>query len=110
MNKSSQSPAAPSGDAGQIAALDAELTAAREQLERATAEYEGMLSGQDAIQEDRDAAAQFVTEAKSAVSRLESALARAEAGTYGRCERCGAAIPSERLAALPDATTCVSCA
>jgi RNA polymerase-binding transcription factor DksA len=86
------------------------LDAAREQLARAQAEHEAMLSDQDTIQEDRDAAAQFVAEARAAVARAETALARVEAGTYDRCERCGSVIPSERLAALADATTCVSCA
>lgn len=86
------------------------LAAAREQLARATADHEAMLSDEGTIQEDRDAAAQFVVEARAAVARAETALARIEAGTYGRCERCGSPIPSERLAVLADAVTCVSCA
>lgn len=44
------------------------------------------------------------------VTELDRALVRSAAGTYGRCERCGTAIPAERLAARPFATTCVSCA
>ncbi|GAB6932541.1 TraR/DksA C4-type zinc finger protein [Calditerricola satsumensis] len=40
---------------------------------------------------------------------IERALARIEAGTYGRCEVCGEPIPLERLEALPTAHTCVEC-
>lgn len=41
---------------------------------------------------------------------LDRALARLEQGSYGRCERCGQPIPAARLAARPDARSCVSCA
>ena len=41
--------------------------------------------------------------------RLEAAIARVDAGTYGRCEACEAPIAPARLRALPDATTCVTC-
>jgi DnaK suppressor protein len=41
---------------------------------------------------------------------LDAALERSAAGTYGFCERCGQAIPAERLAVRPFAVTCVSCA
>lgn len=44
------------------------------------------------------------------LERLEQAVARAEAGTYGTCEHCGARIGDERLEALPDVTTCMACA
>jgi acetoin utilization protein AcuB len=41
---------------------------------------------------------------------LDRALERAAAGTLGRCERCGGAIPAARLRALPGTTVCVRCA
>jgi RNA polymerase-binding protein DksA len=37
------------------------------------------------------------------------ALAQIERGAYGTCERCGNAIPPERLEALPTARLCVGC-
>jgi DnaK suppressor protein len=43
------------------------------------------------------------------VGQVERALERLEAGSYGWCERCGAQIPVERLAAFPSATLCVTC-
>ena len=41
--------------------------------------------------------------------QVERALARLDAGTYGRCENCGNPIPKPRLQAFPRATLCVSC-
>jgi DnaK suppressor protein len=43
------------------------------------------------------------------ISQVERALERLQAGNYGWCERCGNAIPVERLAAFPSATLCVTC-
>ena len=42
-------------------------------------------------------------------AEVAGALERMEAGTYGRCERCGQQIPAERLEALPTARLCISC-
>jgi DnaK suppressor protein len=41
--------------------------------------------------------------------RLQVALTRVSDGQYGVCSECGAPIPSKRLLAVPDATTCVAC-
>ena len=43
------------------------------------------------------------------INQVERALERLDEGSYGWCERCGNAIPVERLAAFPSATLCVSC-
>jgi DnaK suppressor protein len=43
------------------------------------------------------------------VTQVERAIDRLGAGNYGWCERCGNAIPVERLAAFPSATLCVTC-
>ena len=110
MNQSIRSSPSSRSDVARTVALNAELAAARDQLSRATAEHEAMLADHDTIQEDRDATAQLVAEARAGVARVEMALLRAEAGTYGRCQQCGSAIPQERLAVLPDASTCVACA
>jgi RNA polymerase-binding transcription factor DksA len=39
-----------------------------------------------------------------------AALARLDAGTYGRCERCGEPISAARLKALPYTPVCIGCA
>ncbi|WP_028063271.1 TraR/DksA family transcriptional regulator [Solirubrobacter soli] len=44
------------------------------------------------------------------LERTERALAKLDEGTYGRCDVCGEAIAPKRLAAMPDAVTCVACA
>jgi RNA polymerase-binding transcription factor DksA len=41
---------------------------------------------------------------------VEAALAKLEAGTYGRCETCGNAIAEARLEAMPSARQCIACA
>jgi len=43
------------------------------------------------------------------INQVERAIDRLGEGNYGYCERCGNAIPVERLAAFPSATLCVSC-
>ena len=43
------------------------------------------------------------------VEDIQAALARLEAGTYGRCESCGEAISVVRLDALPMARRCLHC-
>ena len=41
--------------------------------------------------------------------RVREALARLDAGTYGRCVDCGRELPDERLEARPEAERCVDC-
>jgi RNA polymerase-binding transcription factor DksA len=43
------------------------------------------------------------------LGEIDAALARIEAGTYGRCTGCGADIPEERLELRPFASRCVAC-
>jgi DnaK suppressor protein len=52
----------------------------------------------------------LLARAEAGVGALEAAAARRAAGVYGRCAGCGAAIPPERLAALPATPVCVACA
>jgi DnaK suppressor protein len=40
---------------------------------------------------------------------VDAALARLDDGSYGTCARCGRAIGSERLEALPWAAHCIEC-
>lgn len=43
------------------------------------------------------------------LDELDAALARLEAGTWGDCERCGGPIGRQRLTALPETRTCITC-
>lgn len=49
-------------------------------------------------------------EGRGRLAAIDAALARVDTGTFGVCERCGAAIPDARLEARPTATRCVTCA
>jgi RNA polymerase-binding transcription factor DksA len=46
---------------------------------------------------------------RDTLTDVDAALARIEAGTYGRCESCGNDIAPARLEALPHARLCISC-
>lgn len=43
------------------------------------------------------------------LDEVESALARLDDGTYGRCSACGATLDDDRLAESPTATRCTEC-
>jgi RNA polymerase-binding transcription factor DksA len=43
------------------------------------------------------------------VEQITAALNRLDAGTYGRCTRCGAEIAPARLEVLPQAAACIEC-
>ena len=43
------------------------------------------------------------------LDKVQSALKRMDAGTYGECERCGRPIDKARLKALPYSVLCIDC-
>jgi RNA polymerase-binding transcription factor DksA len=60
------------------------------------------------LDQARDAA--LLAQTEQTLAELDAAGARLAAGTYGRCEGCGQAIPDGRLEARPEARLCVGCA
>ncbi|MFP5308426.1 MAG: TraR/DksA family transcriptional regulator [Actinomycetes bacterium] len=48
--------------------------------------------------------------ARTRVHQIDRALDQMEAGTYGTCDTCGAAIQDARLEVRPLSITCVDCA
>jgi RNA polymerase-binding transcription factor DksA len=58
---------------------------------------------------ESEAAERSATRAEQAVAAIDAALRRLDDGTYGRCDGCGAAIPADRLEAIPWAPHCVPC-
>ena len=48
--------------------------------------------------------------ARAMLDQTRHVVERLDAGLYGVCEGCGAAIPRERLEVFPRATTCTGCA
>jgi RNA polymerase-binding transcription factor DksA len=59
------------------------------------------------VERERDLA--LSAQAMAAVEEIDRALEKLDDGTYGICERCGQAIPKERLKAIPWAALCVQC-
>jgi RNA polymerase-binding transcription factor DksA len=59
---------------------------------------------------ERELTRATVRDAAARLEEIDAALARVDAGTYGRCTRCGEPIAPERLEARPSAATCVPCA
>jgi RNA polymerase-binding transcription factor DksA len=104
--QSDRSDAAPA-PAGAV--LRAELEHARTNLARLETEYNELLADPGAILEDRDATRRLLEAARVTAAAAERAVERFEDGTYGQCARCGGVIAPERLEAIPDAETCVSC-
>ena len=43
------------------------------------------------------------------LAMIEAALARIDAGSYGKCTGCGCHIPQSRLQASPEAMRCIVC-
>lgn len=46
---------------------------------------------------------------RAALSAVEHALQRIDAGEYDKCERCAATISEDRLEAIPTASLCITC-
>ena len=91
------------------ATLRAELAHALTNLDRLETEYAELLADPGVILEDRDATRRLLEAARVTAAAAARAVARFEDGTYGQCARCGGVIAPERLEAIPDAETCVSC-
>lgn len=58
---------------------------------------------------ERETAQSLSIHARGLLTQIEDALRRIDAGTFGRCDRCGVDIASERLEALPHAGLCLEC-
>jgi len=69
---------------------------------------QGRLTRADAMQQQAMAIA-LVERKKLALKKIDAALARCHAGTYGVCCDCGELIARERLAADPSTPFCSDC-
>jgi len=59
--------------------------------------------------EEIETHAGLIARAEEKLRYLDEAFTRLDAGKYGRCLKCGGAIPIERLMAIPFASYCVDC-
>ena len=93
----------------QIAALTAEFDAVVAASASSNADDEHDPEGAT-IAFERQQVAALLDQARRRLVDVDDALARAETGDYGRCTQCGRDIAPERLAARPQARTCIDCA
>ena len=100
-----------------------ERAATLAQIEALTREFDGVVAASQASNADdehdpegatiafeRQQVVALLEQAQRRLADVDAALARREAGDYGRCETCGRSIGAERLAARPAARTCIDCA
>jgi DnaK suppressor protein len=59
---------------------------------------------------ERSQVGSLIRRAELRLEEIDAASGRLAAGTYGTCERCGAPIGADRLAARPTARACLACA
>ena len=95
-------------------ALTAERARLRGELRDTHVEAPGMMTygsqaaaASQVFEQQRDLALRDHNEGQ--VSAIEAALARIDAGTWGRCTSCHKPINPERLEALPSAALCIDC-
>ena len=85
---------------GQVSEIDSEL---HKQLPADWEEQATQLENQDALEGIEKSKLQEI-------GQIREALRRIAQGSYGVCIKCGEVIDPKRLAALPTATRCISCA
>ena len=61
------------------------------------------------LESDRIAALRLRDRDRKLIAKIQEALGRIEAGTFGICESCGGAIGAARLRARPVTTLCIDC-
>ena len=81
-----------------------------QQLHELESDMVGLLADHGTIQEDRDGTRRLIESIRADLTRTRRALDRIEAGTYGLCPACGAAIAPARLEAIPESERCTDCA
>jgi len=96
--------------------LEAQLAAVTGQEERVVqelteAEGEELPDPSDraTAEEERRFTLRIADRDRKLLAKINEALARLEAGTFGRCTSCGGTIPPERLRARPMTELCVAC-
>ncbi len=61
------------------------------------------------VEEERNWALRLRDRDRKLIGKLQDALARLDAGTFGLCTRCGRPIASARLRARPMTDLCIDC-
>jgi DnaK suppressor protein len=61
------------------------------------------------VEEERNWSLRLCDRDRKLIGKIQQALARLEAGTFGRCAACGKAISAARLRARPVTDLCIDC-
>jgi DnaK suppressor protein len=106
-----------------LAVLESERQATATRLATLRADFAGMVAASadsnaddehdpegSTIAFERSQLDALIRQAERRLEDIDAARARAAAGTYGTCERCGDPIGGPRLAARPVARLCIRCA
>jgi len=95
----------------------AQLTAERERVDGELQElgidrssYDEGFADSGQVTAERGEVDALVGTLREALTDIDAALGKLEAGTYGRCESCGSDIAEARLEAMPAARLCMACA
>jgi RNA polymerase-binding transcription factor DksA len=78
-------------------------------LEEHAAQQARSVELQDPVDLEPDLAELLLVRCRETLDEIEAALSLISHGHYGACTQCGAAIPYERLEAVPATQRCVSC-
>jgi RNA polymerase-binding transcription factor DksA len=93
------------------AELQAERDRVRGELDRlAQGEFDEGFADSGQVTAERGEVEALSGKLAEHLAEIDEALAKIDAGTYGSCESCGAAIPDARLEAMPSARLCIDCA
>ena len=86
-------------------------TSGRDRLSRQVSTEDFDESGGDAASDavSRNQNLAIISSLRDMLERVNNALTKIEAGSYGVCEVCDKNIPQKRLKALPYATMCTDC-
>ena len=98
-----------SAAARRLAGLEREFGSVVESARQANTDDEHDPEGAT-IAFERQHIAALASQARERLDEVDAALARLDAGSYGRCVRCGEPIAPGRLAVRPAAPACIRCA
>lgn len=88
-----------------------ELEGRLAKLKRDAAQEHSSDSAEQAQERENDEVVDAIgVETREALAAVKAALQRIDEGSYGRCTQCGGDIAPDRLKAMPEATSCISCA
>jgi DnaK suppressor protein len=93
----------------QLAELVGQGTETVHQMVRQTGEELPDPNDRASRETDRSHALRLRDRDRRLIAKVQEALARIDAGTFGRCESCGGKITPARLRARPVTTQCIDC-